>query len=102
MAKKRKRDMTAAGASQHKAEATHADKFASAAELIQPKPKVPAKGGRISPQLSCSVGAEDMEFLKNLTLELSVREGRVLKLSQTVRALIDLGRKHKEKLTVIE
>lgn len=98
------RKMSEAGQAQKEIEKITEDKFSSTQELAQPRKeiKLDASNGRISPQLSCTITQEDMIFLQQLTLELSIKNGRVIKLSQAVRSLIALGKENKEKLTVIE
>lgn len=103
MAKKIDRKMKHAGDAQRKTEKHVEDKFASTQQLAESKPAAQtAKQGRLSPQLSCTITAEDMEFLQQLTLELSVKTGKMLKLSQIVRSLIAYGKSNKDNVTVIE
>jgi hypothetical protein len=102
MVKKINRKLKPAGEAQRNTEKTIEDKFAKTEDLAQSKPIPQLASGRISPQLSCTITQEDMDFLQQLTLEMSVKTGRILKLSQTVRSLIAYGKLHKDKLTVIE
>ena len=103
MAKKIDRKMKHAGDAQRKTEKNVEDKFASTQQLAESKPVMqPNAQGRLSPQLSCTITQEDMDFLQQLTLELSVKSGRMLKLSQIVRSLIAYGKTNKDNVTVIE
>lgn len=103
MAKKIDRKMKNAGDAQRKTEKNVEDKFASTQQLAESKPIAPLTSQvRLSPQLSCTITQEDMDFLQQLTLELSLKTGRMLKLSQIVRSLIAYGKLHKDNVTVIE
>lgn len=53
---------------------------------------------RNSPQLSCTIEPDDKELLNQLTLFLSMKKGKVLTTSNTIRALIRLGDKYREEL----
>jgi len=91
--------MQLAGESQHVAERTTAEKFAVVERLIEP----PAKKTHMepykkTPQVSCTVGAEDKESLSELTLYACVREKKLINTSNVFRALIRLGQKYKEEL----
>jgi hypothetical protein len=103
MAKRINRKLKPAGESQRDTEKNIEDKFAKTETLAQSKPQIqPVLPVRISPQLSCTITQEDMDFLQQLTLEMSVKTGRILKISQTVRSLIAYGKLHKDNVTVIE
>lgn len=96
---KPKRSLSNVGRSQHITEQSSKDKFAQTEDLVKNRQqKQTAPGGRISPQLSCTVAPEDKELLNQLTLFASNKVGKVLNPSIIIRALIRFGYDHKEKL----
>jgi hypothetical protein len=108
MAKKPNRSMGQIGTSQKMIETDLEDKFASTERLAhgdsshraQKETKQPA--GRISPQLSCTISPEDMAFLNQLTIDLSAKAGKPLKISQTLRSIIALAKTNEKDITVSE
>ena len=98
-----KRSMNQVAESQQTTETHHADKFEDVKAQAQgnkPRNAAPANIGRVSPQISCTVGPEDKEDLTVITLQLSQKHGRILNTSTVIRALIKLGKKRIDELEV--
>lgn len=96
---KPKRTLDKVARSQHVTEASSRDKFSQVEDLAKgSKGVVQPSSGRISPQLSCTISPEDKDDLTDLTLYLSGKAGRVLNVSNVIRALIRYGKAHKDRL----
>ncbi|NGX45781.1 MAG: hypothetical protein K940chlam2_00961 [Chlamydiae bacterium] len=97
---KPKRSMKPVGESQEETERTTADKFSETEGIAHgsSEKKTQSAGGRISPQLSCTIGLEEKEILNELALYASNKRGKVVNTSTLLRALIRLGNKQKEDL----
>jgi hypothetical protein len=58
------------------------------------------EGGRLSPQISCTISPEDKDKLTALTLRLSLKKGKALNTSTIIRALIRLGESHEMEIEI--
>lgn len=91
--------MSAVGKAQNITEEQAKNKFAETASIVKGDiPKPLEKGGRISPQVSCTVGMEEKKMLDELTLFASNKVGRIVNTSTVLRALIRLGNSKREEL----
>lgn len=97
------RSMGAVGQSQYATEKTTQDKFKLTEDLAIPSIKTSLKNpisssGRISPQISCTITAEDKQLLNDITMFAINKAGRPLNTSTIIRALIQLGHSRQEEL----
>lgn len=100
---KPQRDMTRAGNAQKEIEQSTHDKFSETENLAHNNVSghiQRSTTGRLSPQLSCTISAEDKESLNKLTLHLSNKAGKIINTSTIVRALIRLGERYKDELEI--
>jgi hypothetical protein len=96
---KPKRSLKNVGIAQKKTEANVEDKFSQTASLAQNVPvNKKSTTGRISPQLSCTIGVEEKKMLDELTVFATNQSGKAVNTSIVLRALIRLGYENKNKL----
>jgi len=84
--------------SQKVAEEQGRDKFAGAEPVAKAPKKATSAGGRINPQLSCTIEPEDKETLDKLAVFLTTKAGKILNMSVVIRALIRLGAENRDAL----
>jgi hypothetical protein len=94
------RSMTQVGESQHKTEQGLIDKFSETAVIAQRQPnKIDVQTtGRISPQISCTVGIEEKKMLDELAIYATNKSGKIVNTSAVLRSLIRLGHEKKGEL----
>lgn len=96
------RKLQQVGDAQRLTEEKTRDKFAETQDTAQGKQQksvpIPNTGGRLSPQISCTVLPEDKQMLNDITMFAINKAGKPLNTSSIIRALIRLGNKRKDEL----
>jgi hypothetical protein len=95
---KPKRSLQGVGDSQKLTEEKVSDKFTQTASIAHKNVIQNESKGRISPQISCTVGLEEKKMLDELTVFATTQKGKSVNLSTVIRALIRLGYAKKNEL----